>query len=636
MEYAAVLLSLFGASLAGLFGKKIGNKGTSFIVTAFIFIAALCSMDIFLVVAMKGNVKIFDLFTWIDSEYLQIKFSIYLDQLSSLMLVIINIISFAAHLYSIGTMRNNKNLYAFMGALSLLTFAMIIFVVSSNFVQMFLGLELVSIATYLLVKLSDKKDKSSNADIRSFVVNRIGDFAILLAIIVTYVAFNSLDFSSIFLSHYNLAISTLLEKKEMYVSLFNHDFHAISLICLLLFIGAMCRSAQIGFHIWLDDVSESATPAGLFINSAASVATGVFIIARFSPLYELSHGILEIVSIIGLLSAFIGAAIAITQNDIKKILTYSTISQIGYIFIALGASAYGAAMFHLVTHSFIKALLFAGAGYVVYVLDGRQDIKKMGALSNYLPTTCAFMWIGALSVSGIPYFAGYYSKTAIFGSIDCVYFWVGLIVSFMTAIYSWRFVFLIFHGKPHESRALLENINEKSFVINFSMCVLLLGTIFSGWWFYDIFMGIDAEGFWADSLVVNEASANIIGNFVRYAPIVATLLGALASYVSHVGNPKLHEKVSEKFGLIHKLFYNKLYVDRIYDILLVQPILYMANKFSREIDFKLIDGFSNKIVPYFVNKMPNMFYKNNIYAHIFAVAVGLLTFIAAFLIMGGK
>ncbi len=404
-EIIAVFSPLLGALLAGLFGKQLGDKGANFVTCMLMVIAAGCSLILFQDVALAHAPRTVELFTWIASGKLNVSWALRFDQLAAVMCVVVNVVSCMVHIYSVGYMSHDKARARFTAYLSAFTFAMLMLVTSDNLVQLFFGWEGVGLMSYLLIGFWNEKESANNAAIKAFVMNRIGDFGLALGIMAIFFLFGSLNFGDIF--------AKVADQKDVAVIFLGHEFNSINLICALLFVGAMGKSAQLGLHTWLPDAMEGPTPVSALIHAATMVTAGVFMLARMSPLYEYAQPVREFITIMGGLTAFIAATIALTQFDIKRVIAYSTMSQLGYMFFALGVSAYGAAIFHLFTHAFFKALLFLGAGSVIHAMDGEQDMRKMGGIWKLIPRTYILMWIGNLALAGVPFFAGYYSKDII-------------------------------------------------------------------------------------------------------------------------------------------------------------------------------------------------------------------------------
>lgn len=492
MELLAVFSPFFAFIIVGLLGKKIGDKGAQFITCAAVVLAAFSSIILFFDVVL--NLDVTDesyttiLMTWIESGNFTVKWALRIDQLSVVMMCVINIVSACVHIYSVGYMSHDKAKARFMAYLSLFTFAMLMLVTADNLLQLFFGWEGVGLASYLLIGFWNHKHSANAAAQKAFIVNRIGDFGLALGIMATFVVFGSVEFGKIF------------ENPELYaettMNFLGYEFHALTVICLLLFMGAMGKSAQLGLHTWLPDAMEGPTPVSALIHAATMVTAGVFLIARFSPVFEYAPAALMVVTVVGALTAFVAATIGMTQYDIKRVIAYSTMSQLGYMFFALGVSAYGAAMFHLVTHAFFKALLFLGAGSVIHAMSDEQDMRNMGGIWKKIPLTYAFMWIGSLALAGIPPFAGYFSKDIVLESAWADHtwfgnfaFWMGIAAAFMTAFYTWRMLLMTFHGKPRASEKVMSHIHESPMIMILPLLVLATGAVMGGFVLYGGFVG---------------------------------------------------------------------------------------------------------------------------------------------------
>ncbi|OEY86625.1 NADH-quinone oxidoreductase subunit L [Wolbachia pipientis] len=545
-----VLLPLLGSLFSAIVKK---DRFSQLVTTVGIGISAMLSWYLFLTFSENYHLNILPIFSL---EAIKANWAISIDMLSATMLIVVTTVSLVVHIYSIGYMKNA--IPRFFSYLSLFTFCMIVLVVSDNFVQLFFGWEGVGLCSYLLIGFWFKKYSANNAALKAFIVNRIGDFFLLLGIFLVYYTFDSLEFTEIF-------------SKITYYSKFN-------LICVLLFIGCIGKSAQLGLHIWLPDAMEGPTPASALIHAATMVTAGVFLIARCSPLFELSDIARALVVIIGTLTAFFAATVATTQNDIKKIIAYSTCSQLGYMFIACGISAYHAAIFHLMTHAFFKALLFLCAGNVIHAMDHEQNIHKMGNCWNKMPCTYTFMWIGCLALSGIFPFAGFYSKDLIIEhtyDVNKFAFIVSLIVALLTAFYSWRLILLAFHNKERTSY----NVHDVPKIMLIPLIILALGSFLSGIWGIDI-LNITSDAFWKASLVMQEKHLQT-SHFIAFLPTLMSVSGILCAYLVY------HFKlINQKFPI--KFLQNKWYFDEIYEFIIIVPVKFLSNLLLKY-DIKVID-----------------------------------------------
>tara|TARA_B100002052_G_scaffold297871_1_gene329678 strand:- start:3186 stop:5105 length:1920 start_codon:yes stop_codon:yes gene_type:complete len=584
-----VFLPLLGALLSGIFPKFIGKKGAMYIPTILCGISFIFSI-ILLHNAILGESYVINLATWINSGYFQINWALKLDMLSSVMLFVVMLVSTLVHLYSIGYMDHDPHQARFFSYLSLFTFAMLMLVTSNNFIQLFFGWEGVGLCSYLLIGFWFKKQSANAAAIKAFLVNRVGDLGLILGICLIYFKFNSLDYNTVFES------VTLI--KDNSFSLLNIEIPIIELCCFLLFIGAMGKSAQIILHTWLADAMEGPTPVSALIHAATMVTAGVFLVARCSPIFEYAPYALGFVTIVGALTSIFAAYVAITQNDIKKIIAYSTCSQLGYMFFACGVSAYSAGMFHLMTHAFFKALLFLGAGSVIHSLSDEQDIRKMGGLYKALPYTCVGMWIGSLALAGLPPFAGFFSKDIILEAawashtiIGGFAFYIGLLAALLTAFYSWKILFMVFHGK---SRGDISGAHESPLTILIPLTILSIGAIFSGWLGKPM---IDTHhDFWHGTILIldnHEAlkNAHHAPIWVKISPIIVALIGIFIAWVLYIKRLNFTQFLCERFSFLYRCSLNKLWFDEVYEYLICQPLKKCGDILWKKGDIGVIDRF---------------------------------------------
>lgn len=499
MELLAVFLPLFAFIIAGLFGKQIGDLGCQIVTSASVIIAALFSVILFYEIGL-GDFEAYStiLARWIDSGSFRVNWAIRVDTLSVVMMCVINIVSSCVHIYSIGYMSHDAAKGRFMAYLSLFTFAMLMLVTSDNLLQLFFGWEGVGLASYLLIGFWNHKQSANAAAQKAFIVNRVGDFGLALGIMAIFVVFGSIDFDTIF--------AQVEDYADYSFEFLGYELHALTVACLLLFMGAVGKSAQLGLHTWLPDAMEGPTPVSALIHAATMVTAGVFLVARMSPVFEFAPSALIVVAVFGATTAFVAATIGLTQFDIKRVIAYSTMSQLGYMFFALGVSAYGAAMFHLMTHAFFKALLFLGAGSVIHGMSDEQDMRNMGGIAKKIPVTYAMMWVGSIALAGIGIpgifgFAGFYSKDIVLEAAwaDASWFghyayWMGIAAAVMTAFYSGRLIFMTFHGKPRASKEVMSHVHESPAVMLTPLYVLAFGAIFAGFIFYNSFVGSAHHG----------------------------------------------------------------------------------------------------------------------------------------------
>jgi NADH-quinone oxidoreductase subunit L len=592
---AAVFLPLLGAFIAGFFGRWIGDRGAQIVTCVGVGLAAVFGVVLFVDVALQGHTVTTQLFSWIDTGDLQVQWALRFDPLSAVMVAMVTVVSSMVHVYSVGYMAHDKSVPRFMSYLSFFTFFMLMLVTSDNFVQLFFGWEGVGLCSYLLIGFWYDRPAANAAAIKAFVVNRVGDFGFALGIFAVYALFGSLHFGTVFDAAPNFAHTSFV--------FLGWQVDALTVTCILLFVGAMGKSAQIGLHTWLPDAMEGPTPVSALIHAATMVTAGVFMVARLSPLFEYAPVALAVVCVVGGTTAIFAASIGMAQNDIKRVIAYSTCSQLGYMFFAAGVSAYSAAIFHLMTHAFFKALLFLGAGSVIHAMSGEQDMRKMGGIWRMVPVTYALMWIGSLALAGIPPFAGYFSKDTILEAawaagtgVGRYAFWLGTFAAFLTAFYSWRLIFLTFHGKPRADEEVMHHVHESPKVMLLPLFVLAAGAIFAGWLGFNDFVGEGRDGFWRDSILVLPGHAALkaahhVPAWVGYLPFALGLLGIAVAWVAYIWRPEMPGLVARRFRAIYLFLLNKWYFDELYDALLVRPAMALGFEFWKKGDGAVIDGF---------------------------------------------
>jgi NADH-quinone oxidoreductase subunit L len=558
-------------------------------------VAAVLSWIAFLSSLGGSGTEKIGLLPFIHSGELNADWSLRIDALTKVMLVVVTTVSSLVHIYSIGYMSHDTSQPRFFAYLSLFTFAMLMLVTADNLVQLFFGWEGVGLASYLLIGFWYHRPSANAAAIKAFIVNRVGDFGFALGIFACFAIFGSIDLDTIF----NAAPAQLGKNME-FVGL---EADVLTVICLLLFMGAMGKSAQFLLHTWLPDAMEGPTPVSALIHAATMVTAGVFLVARLSPLYELAPNAQAFVALIGAVTAFFAGTVALVQNDIKRVIAYSTCSQLGYMFVAMGLGAYGVGMFHLFTHAFFKALLFLGSGSVIHALAGEQDMRRMGGLSGRLRITWVLMFIGTLALTGFPLTAGYFSKDAVIeaafvhhGPVSAVCFWLLVVSALLTAFYSWRLMFLTFHGQPRASRKVMEHAHESPPVMLLPLYVLAAGSLFAGMVFYDYFIGQEESLFW--STAIYRAPENEIVHHlhdvpfaVRLAPFIMLVVGFAVAYLFYIVRPSLPKRLAEVNEPVYKFLLNKWYFDELYDLIFVRPALRIARFLWRKGDGWLIDGF---------------------------------------------
>jgi NADH-quinone oxidoreductase subunit L len=569
-----------------------GSRAAELITTCLLMISAALSWVTLVDVGFMHHDARIALFPWISSGDLQISWALRVDTLTAVMLVVVNTVSSLVHLYSIGYMDEDPNRPRFFGYLSLFTFAMLMLVTSDNLVQMFFGWEGVGLASYLLIGFWYQKPSANAAAIKAFVVNRVGDFGFALGIFAIFALIGSTDFETIFAGAPGLTGKT--------IDFFGWHADALTLTCLLLFMGAMGKSAQFLLHTWLPDAMEGPTPVSALIHAATMVTAGVFMVARLSPLFELAPNAQAVVMFFGATTAFFAATIGLVQNDIKRIVAYSTCSQLGYMFVAMGAGAYSVGMFHLFTHAFFKALLFLGSGSVIYAMHHEQDIRNMGGLWRKIPYTFAVMCIGTLALTGFPMFAGYFSKDAIIESAYVAHnpfstyaFTMTVAAAGLTSFYSWRLIFKTFFGEPHDQEHY-EAAHEAPLWMLIPIGVLAAGSILAGFPFKELFAGHGVEEFFRESVKMHPhiiEEMHHIPEWVAAAPFVMMVVGAVISYIFYIQRPYLPVNLAEQQPMLYQFLLNKWYFDELYDLIFVRPAKWIGYTLWKKGDGFVIDGF---------------------------------------------
>ncbi|MGO4571747.1 NADH-quinone oxidoreductase subunit L [Microvirga sp. 2TAF3] len=626
MYQAIVFLPLVGFLIAGLFGRVIGPRPSEIITTALLVIVAALSWVSFIQVGFgsAGMTRI-QVAQWMSVGDLVVDWAFRIDTLTAMMLVVVNTVSALVHLYSIGYMHEDPHRSRFFAYLSLFTFAMLMLVTSDNLVQMFFGWEGVGLASYLLIGFWYQKESANAAAMKAFIVNRVGDFGFVLGICLVFVLFNSVAFDQIF-----PRVADLTGKSFHFLG---YDWNALTLACLLLFMGAMGKSAQFLLHTWLPDAMEGPTPVSALIHAATMVTAGVFMVARLSPLFEYAPNALAVVTVIGGITAFFAATIGLVQNDIKRVIAYSTCSQLGYMFVGLGVGAYGAGVFHLFTHAFFKALLFLGAGSVIHAMHHEQDIRSMGGLRRYIPLTTGLMAIGTLALTGFPFTAGYYSKDAIIEAAFAAHSPVGnfaflstVIAAFMTSFYSWRLYFLTFEGNArwadphhhepsahegaehdetgHDVEAAAEAghdhhgahmPHESPLVMLIPLILLAIGALVAGFFFHGAFIGEGYAEFWKGALFTRPDNHILeemhhLPGWVPLLPTIMMTLGFLLAVYMYIVDTKKPVQLAADHPILYQFLLNKWYFDELYDAIFVRPTIRLGRLLWRTGDQKIIDG----------------------------------------------
>lgn len=639
MVAAIVFLPLLAAFIAGFFGRFIGDRGSQYLTSAALILSAILAWIMFFDVAVMGNVagKV-DLGTWIRVGGFDFEWMLRVDQLTAVMLIVVTTVSAVVHVYSIGYMHHDPHTPRFFAYLSLFTFFMLMLVTADNLIQMFLGWEGVGLCSYLLIGFWYERPSANAAAIKAFVVNRVGDFGFALGIFGIFVLFDTVRFDDIF--------AAVPAQADATITFLSWELPAITTVCLLLFIGAMGKSAQLFLHTWLPDAMEGPTPVSALIHAATMVTAGVFMVVRLSPIFEYSETALAVVTIVGAATAFVAATIGLTQNDIKRVIAYSTCSQLGYMFFAVGVSAYSASMFHLTTHAFFKALLFLGAGSVIHAMSDEQDMRKMGGIWKMVPVTYTFMWIGSLALMGVWPFAGYFSKDMI---IEAAYgaqtgvgmfaFIAGILAAFMTAFYSGRLIFMTFHGTPRCDEHTLAHVHESPRIMLVPLLVLVAGSIFAGMLGYNLFVGEGMEAFWGESVVVLEGhnsieAAHNVPAWVRYLPLAVGAAGMGLSWVMYIQAPSLPALFARLFRPLYLLSYNKWYFDELYDRIFVRPAFFIGRNLWKTGDGAIIDGVGPDGIAALTTRLSrrvSALQSGYLYHYAFAMLIGVVVFVTGYL-----
>ena len=654
MYIAIVLLPLLGFFVAGFFGRQIGPRNAEIVTTALLGMAALLSWIAFFSVGFgqapyAGPVQIA---SWIDVGTLKINWALRVDGLTVMMLVVVNTVSALVHLYSIGYMHEDPARQRFFAYLSLFTFAMLMLVTADNLVQMFFGWEGVGLASYLLIGFWYTKPSANAAAIKAFVVNRVGDFGFSLGIFMVFALTGSVGLEEVF------AAAPGLAQKSVHV--FGMDIDAMTMVCLLLFMGAMGKSAQFLLHTWLPDAMEGPTPVSALIHAATMVTAGVFMVARLSPLFELAPNALAFVTIIGGTTAFFAATVALVQNDIKRVIAYSTCSQLGYMFVALGVGGYSIAMFHLFTHAFFKALLFLGAGSVIHAMHHEQDMRNMGGLRKAIPFTFAMMTIGTLSLTGFPLTAGYFSKDAVIEAAFVSHragadyaFLMTVIAAGLTSFYSWRLVFMTFFGSragnaAHDDHARGDHAHndaephEPGLTMLIPLGVLAFGALFAGLFFEHAFIGEGVEaffkeslGFGADNHILHEMHS--VPALVKWLPFLMLAGGFVVAYLMYLRYPGTAASLAKSNPFLYKFLLNKWYFDELYVLIFTRPAFWLGRLFWKGGDGRIIDGLGPDGIAARVIDVTGQVVRlqtGYVYHYAFAMMIGVAAFISWYLVGG--
>ena len=634
MIAAIVFLPLLGAIGAGIFSLLKNDQGGYAVSISAMLGSMILGWIAFLGHIYTGENTTVVLANWMSSGGFHVDWALRYDALTAVMVIVVTTVSTMVHIYSVGYMSHDNAKPRFMAYLSLFTFAMLMLVTADNLVQMFFGWEGVGVASYLLIGFWYHRPSAHEAAMKAFVVNRVGDFGFALGIFGVFALAGSVELDAIF----NLAPSLV----DVRMSFLFWDLPALEVLGMLLFIGAMGKSAQLGLHTWLPDAMEGPTPVSALIHAATMVTAGVFMVCRLSPMLEYAPFTLDFITIVGALTAIFAATIGFTQFDIKRVIAYSTCSQLGYMFFAAGVSAYPAAMFHLTTHAFFKALLFLGAGSVIHALSDEQDMRRMGGVWRQIPVTYVMMWIGSLALAGFPFFAGYYSKDmileaawgqhALTGQFAYV---LGILAAFLTAFYSWRLLFMTFHGKPRATAEVMSHVHESPAVMTIPLFVLAIGAIFSGFLFYDLFVGHHWKDFWGDAIFIlpeHQAmeAAHHVPSIIKLMPLYVGIGGVALAFIMYIAMPSLPGRVAGMFRPLHQLFFNKWYVDELYDAVFVRPAVKLGRLLWTRGDQRTIDAFGPDGVSAMVGRLSavsSRLQTGYVFHYAFAMLIGVVALI---------
>ena len=687
MYHAIVFLPLLGFLIAGLFGRAIGPRPSEVITTGLLVICAFLSWIAFFDVAMGGAApQRLQVATWMASGDFIVDWALRIDTLTVVMLVVVNSVSALVHLYSIGYMHEDPSRPRFFAYLSLFTFAMLMLVTSDNLVQMFFGWEGVGLASYLLIGFWYQKHSANAAALKAFVVNRVGDFGFALGIFLVFVLFGSVSFDVIF-----PAVEEFATSPEPFTYLGLDREGTLTLAALLLFMGAMGKSAQFLLHTWLPDAMAGPTPVSALIHAATMVTAGVFLVARMSPLFEWAPTALTVVTYVGAITAFFAATVGLVQNDIKRVIAYSTCSQLGYMFVALGVGAYGIGVFHLFTHAFFKALLFLGAGSVIHALHHEQDLRNMGGLRRHIPFTAIMMGIGTIALTGFPFTAGYYSKDAVIeaayasgNAAGHVAFVATVVAALFTAFYSWRLFFLAFEGTPrwaghaddhHDSHGHTDHEgvehgtgdqdleppqaaphehhdtahghhapHESPLVMTIPLGILAFGALFAGILFQYRFIGYGHEAFWGGALYARPdntimADFHYVPAWVVWSPLVMMISGFLLAFWMYIRDRSVPVRLAARHPLIYRFLLNKWYFDELYDVLFVRPAKRLGRLLWRTGDGKIIDGLGPDGISARVMNASSWVVRlqtGYIYHYAFVMMIGVALMVTWYLVTGAR
>ncbi|MGV3743412.1 MAG: NADH-quinone oxidoreductase subunit L [Burkholderiaceae bacterium] len=636
------LAPLAGSMIAGLFGtkffgNKIGRTGSHSATILGVLISFIISV-MTLMQVMDGATYNDTVYTWMTVMGMKLEIGFLVDSLTAMMMCVVTSVSLMVHIYTIGYMEEDEGYNRFFSYISLFTFSMLMLVMSNNFLQLFFGWEAVGLVSYLLIGFWYTKPTAIFANMKAFLVNRVGDFGFILGIGLLLAYAGSMNYAEVFAKREALAQLTLP----------GTDWMLLTVACICLFIGAMGKSAQFPLHVWLPDSMEGPTPISALIHAATMVTAGIFMVARMSPIFELSQTALNVVMLVGATTAFFAATIGLVQNDIKKVIAYSTCSQLGYMFVAMGAGAYSIGMFHLLTHAFFKALLFLGAGSVIHAMHHEQDMRHMGGLWKKIPFTYGVMLVGTLAITGVPPLAGYYSKDAI---IEAAYashnyfrvygYWLTVIAAALTAFYSWRLVFMTFHGKPHDHHHY-DHAHESPLVMTIPLAALSVGAIFAGMAFYGVFVGHGVEHFFRHSIFMGAENHILhamhdIPGWAVWAPTLMMVIGTAFAVWFYILDPSVPVQLARSQDALYRFLLNKWYFDEIYDFLIVKPALWLGRLLWKRGDGTIIDGLGPDGISARVMDVTGRVVRlqsGYLYHYAFVMLIGVAAFITWFMFAG--
>ena len=643
-----VLAPLLGSIIAGLFGKQIGRAGAHWVTIIGVAVAWLLSMVTYKHIVIDGATPFNGaVYTWMVSDGIRFEIGFLIDELTAMMMTVVSFVSLMVHIYTIGYMRDDPGYQRFFSYIALFTFSMLMLVMSNNFLQLFFGWEAVGLVSYLLIGFWFKRESAIYANLKAFLVNRVGDFGFLLGIAGVLMYFGSLDYATVFASAEKVNGQTI----EIFGG---HAWSAITVICILLFIGAMGKSAQVPLHVWLPDSMEGPTPISALIHAATMVTAGIFMVARMSPLFEYSETALSVILVIGAITAFFMGLLGLVQNDIKRVVAYSTLSQLGYMTVALGASAYAAGIFHLMTHAFFKALLFLAAGSVIIAMHHEQDMRKMGGLRKYMPITWITSLVGSLALIGTPFFSGFYSKDSIISAVHhstlpgSGFAYLAVVTGvFITALYSFRMYFLVFHGKERMDEHTREHLHETPPVVTVPLILLAIPSVIIGMFYVD---AMAFGGFFGNAIFVlpqhdtlaevakhfhGSAIWAMVGHALVEPPVYLAALGVGTAWFLYMKRPDIPETLQQRFSLLYRVLVNKYGFDRFNEIVFAGGGRGFGKLLWKNGDVKLIDGLlvngSAQVVGAVAAVMRHI-QTGYLYHYAFAMIIGLLLLLVIFVL----